>query len=268
MLAAAAGWLVRSWGTGPQDWLVLSPQFGGLVGGVYGLVAGAGFVATAIRVTAIRWAVCVGVCALGVGTLTAVQTRVLGLPPEPRRYLLFLGGLLVAQPWAARIAGIPRWNAAERRPLPRGQYRLSDWMLSMTVLAMLFAVAVRYRPPVEGTLFWFVLFSCWFGLPLLATLAYAAGLRRSIASACLFGAFTAAGALLGTAGLVAAEAAVARRMGSGPIDASWLWAIYGPLVASFCLVALMLGLLGRRDRQAKDVAPGVDRLAEPAASSG
>ena len=263
-----AGWLVRSWGNGPRDWLVLSPQFGGLVGGVYGLVAGAGFVATAIRVTVIRWAVCVGVCALGVGTLTAVQTRVLGLPPEPRRYLLFLGGLLVVQPWAARIGGIPAWHSVDRSPAPRGQYRLSDWMLSMTLLAMLFAVAVRYRPPVEGALFWGVLFACWFGLPLLATIAVAAGLRRSIASACLFGALTAAGALLGTAGLVAAEAAVARRMGSGPIDVRWLWAVYGPLVASFCLVVLMLGLLGRRDRQAMDRVPDADRLADPAARSG
>ena len=221
-------------------------DFAASVGIVYGLASGGWFLASAYGP---RW---VRVVSRGLAVIAAalvmamVQRWALEIPPEPRRYLLFLGGMAVVQAAVPPLFGLPRWGRAGRVGEERSgrQYRIRDLLVSTTALAVLFAVGGHYSTPVQARFFWGVLLACWFLLPVVSTLAMACSLRRGWRGAVALGLLCTFSVTVATAGLAEAERAVER--GGVPATADLL-ALYGILIGAYAFVVFWIGVAGRFD---------------------
>lgn len=236
------------------------------VGIVYGLASGGWFLASTHQPRWIR-VVSRGLTVLAAALVMAMAQRwALEIPPEPQRYLLFLGGMAVVQTALAALVGLPRWGLvgvprwgtpgrANRAGAERGareageagsgrQFRIGDLLVSTAALAGLFALGGHYSAPVEGKLFWTVLMACWFLLPVVATFAMACSLRRGWRAATVLGLLALVAAAVATGGLAGAEQAVER--GGGPAPAELL-TLYGGLIGAYGVVVFCIGAAGRFD---------------------
>ncbi len=237
---AVWSWELRSDGTLRIPW-----EIGLAIGAIYGLASASCFLASALSRRGYRMVARGLTIVVGVVALTATGRWSLGLPLEPERYLLFLGGMTVVQASLAPLAGVPDWTLAPAADAGgRRQFQIGDLLAATTLLAILFAVGARYPPSIDPALFWIVLLGCWILLPLVASLAMAAALRRRFAMGGLLAAMCLFLSGVATLGLTGAEQAIS----GGTMPSTWLWSLYGTLLGAYCFVVGMIGLAGRCDR--------------------
>ncbi|MFK8114857.1 MAG: hypothetical protein AB8B91_21830 [Rubripirellula sp.] len=218
--------------------LALSLWFSGVI---YGLASAACWLATVVKDRYLRWLVRVIAVACLAWLSVDVQTEVKGT--QWLEESLNLSGVVLLQCILFFWMKVPSWSAAGRldQDVSR-QFGIGDIVVLTTMVAIVFAMAIRYSTPIEPLRYWSVLVLAWLLQPLIAaTVALGVLHRHRLAGAFLL--LTAImGAGVGAVGLAFAELQWGGLEGKFDFEA---YAIcYGYLIAGSSLAFLFVAIAG------------------------
>jgi hypothetical protein len=218
-----------------------------LTGMTYGLAAGVCWFATIVNARYLRWLT----RAATVIVLAVAQQR-LGME-NWLRSLSNLGGLVFFQCMLFYWLGVPNWQTDRghltiSKESRKGQFGIGDIVIATTCIAFLFAIAIRYRAPIDPLGYWLVLGLFWLIGPLIAACTALSFLNRGGLSIGLL-AFAILLAVCGIAGLTAAELLLidsvrgGRPIANVGINASF----YGRIILSYLLTFVLFCIVAKTD---------------------
>ncbi len=152
-----------------------------LTGCVYGLTLGWCWLATALP-WRYRFPAILAMVALASYTLQLKNDL------SQVRYLVSLGGMVVAQYLAFFLAGISDWSSRpDNTNQRRSQFSVVSVLALTTGMAILLSLAIGYHPPIDREVYWSGLVASWLGLPVIMVCLCVAALtnRRGMAVAWL-----------------------------------------------------------------------------------
>lgn len=231
-----------------------------IVGFAYGWTAGGCWMMSGIPNRYIRWAAQAGLAAL----LAAVLQPIGGSPYI--HYLANLGGLILVQTLMFHVMKVPTWrrhgSQAEPPVSRHRQFGIGEILAATTCIALLMAVAMRYRrESVDQINYWLMLIAFWCLAPLIsATAIFAVLVRHSFAQAFWRLLLAAALTVLAVAGLTSAQLWLTEIPPQPLYDLSYLVRLfagcYAAIVVGYLCIPVAAALLGRWQSASEPVAEG------------
>jgi hypothetical protein len=220
--------------------LMLSVWISGII---YGFASGVCWVTTVVTARYWRWLL--RACLLGGLVWLKVELNPLDEPNWIREGLN-LAGVAVVQCMLFFWLRVPNWSLNDRPQTINWQFGIGDVVILTTVVAILFALAIRHPAPagLAPLEYWVVLLVGWFLQPIIAALLALGLLHRERRSG-LCRLIAALGISMG--GVLAISFADSRFAGAGqqpPMDVMVFAYFYGNLVAAFVITMLIIVIVG------------------------
>ncbi|MCG8649504.1 MAG: hypothetical protein MI861_06715, partial [Pirellulales bacterium] len=129
----------------------------GVVGTLYGVTGWCFWAATVLSGRLMRTSV--RVLAVLLASLTMHYLMATG---PLLRFVLYFGGLMIAQPAVFFLLNVPQWQIGKStRKRPGRQFGVGEVIIGTTCVALLLGLAIRYQPQIDAPDYWRVLFGLW-----------------------------------------------------------------------------------------------------------